>query len=469
VAAGINLAFWPLGPIFRRAGAFFLRRSFEGNRLYATVFRAYVQALIKDGVTQEFFIEGTRSRTGKTLQPRVGMLSMVLDAFAHGVRRDVQLVPVGFTYERLVEETSMTEERKGASKAAENLTNLLKASRVLQSRFGSVTVSFGEPMSLAEIVDLERYRDPAVRRETIDQLAQEISRRINGLITAGRSSVSAAALLGSPNRALRLDEFRERVEEVAALLELTGLARSENLQRALAEGAPEAAAELLLQSGAVERKAGSDGEILQFSESARDRLAYYRATIAPALSWSGALALSLRHGRDGEAVLAEASTWLDLLRLEYFPPALPQRTPQLARLLEHFVARGWIESLDDGLQVTREGGLRMRFLAAQIRPALECYGALLGAVMEAELPCTRGELLKRAQARLEEQLLLGEAQYPDAVCPTTLGNAFALLVAEDILEVDGNPRQADCSARKGPEWPRLALLRDRVARALQTR
>ena len=75
VAAGANLSFWPLGPIFRRCGAFFLRRSFKGDRLYGSVFRAYVKRLFKDGFTQEFFIEGGRSRTGKTLTPKMAAVT----------------------------------------------------------------------------------------------------------------------------------------------------------------------------------------------------------------------------------------------------------------------------------------------------------------------------------------------------------------------------------------------------------
>ena len=124
VAAGKNLSFWPLGPLFRRAGAFFLRREFAGDRLYTAVFRAYVQLLIKDGVTQEFFIEGTRSRTGKTLQARLGLLRMVLEAYARGARRELYVVPVGFTYERLVEEFSLSEERRGGVQAQGELVRI---------------------------------------------------------------------------------------------------------------------------------------------------------------------------------------------------------------------------------------------------------------------------------------------------------------------------------------------------------
>ena len=470
VAAGINLAFWPLGPIFRRGGAFFLRRSFEGNRLYSTVFRAYVQALIKDGVTQEFFIEGTRSRTGKTLQPRLGMLSMVLDAFANGVRRDVQIVPVGFTYERLVEEGSMTEERKGASKVAENLPALLKAGRVFRSNFGAVTVRFGEPMSLAGLVDLERYKkDPELRRRTIESLADELSRRINGLITAGRSSVSAAALLGSGSRALRETDFCTRVSEVVALLELLGVSCSQNLERNLAEGHPEAAVELLLQSGAVERRESSEGAILQLSEGARERLAYYRATISPALAWPATLALALTRHEQGEAVLAEASGWLDLLRLEFFPPDPAQRPAVFDKLMAHFREQGWIEGGEgDALVITPQGAPRIAFFAAQIRPLLDAYRALLRAVAEAELPADRGSLLGRAKVVLEEELLLGDAAYTEAVCPTTLGNAFQLLIAEGVLSVEGNPRRDDARVSSGPDWVRLGELRARLAHAFRS-
>ena len=84
IAAGKNLAFWPLGPLFRGAGAYFLRRTFDDNELYKMVFRKYVEFLIREGYTQEFFIEGGRSRTGKMLPPKLGMLSTMVNAFVAG-------------------------------------------------------------------------------------------------------------------------------------------------------------------------------------------------------------------------------------------------------------------------------------------------------------------------------------------------------------------------------------------------
>jgi len=133
IAAGINLSFFPLGMLFRGAGAFFIRRSFGDNELYKAVFREYLTYLIRDGYTQEFFIEGGRSRTGKILTPKLGMLSAIVNSFLHGVRRDLYFVPVSISYERLVEEEAYKRELLGAEKEKENFLALLRARSVLRA------------------------------------------------------------------------------------------------------------------------------------------------------------------------------------------------------------------------------------------------------------------------------------------------------------------------------------------------
>ncbi|MEN8161271.1 MAG: 1-acyl-sn-glycerol-3-phosphate acyltransferase, partial [Myxococcota bacterium] len=115
IAARDNMAFGPFGFVFRRAGAFFLRRAFD-DELYKAVFRSYIAYLVREGFTQEFFIEGGRSRTGKSLVPRMGMLSWNVQGFIDSGRRDLLFVPVAITYERLVEEGSMVDELEGGAK-----------------------------------------------------------------------------------------------------------------------------------------------------------------------------------------------------------------------------------------------------------------------------------------------------------------------------------------------------------------
>jgi glycerol-3-phosphate O-acyltransferase len=161
VAARDNMAFGPFGALWRRGGAFYLRRSFE-DPLYRVVFRSYVTYLIKQGYTQEFFIEGGRSRTGKTLAPRLGMLAWNVDAFLQTARHDLFFVPIAITYEYLVEERAIVGEREGEKKEEESVLGLVRARKFLRRRFGSVWVNFGEPISLASALGERReifFRD----------------------------------------------------------------------------------------------------------------------------------------------------------------------------------------------------------------------------------------------------------------------------------------------------------------------
>ena len=116
IAAGINLNFWPAGPIFRRLGAFFIRRSFKGNKLYSTVFREYLSELFSRGYSIEYFVEGGRSRTGRLLEPKTGTLSMTLQAMLRGDSRPITLVPVYIGYEHVMEVGTYAKELRGATK-----------------------------------------------------------------------------------------------------------------------------------------------------------------------------------------------------------------------------------------------------------------------------------------------------------------------------------------------------------------
>ena len=126
IGARENMAFGPFGFLLRRVGAFFLRNSFD-DPLYKEIFRAYLAHLVREGFTQEFFIEGGRSRTGKSLPPRLGMLGWQVDAFIESARRDFLFVPVAVSYERLVEESVIVSELGGAKKKRESILRLVRA------------------------------------------------------------------------------------------------------------------------------------------------------------------------------------------------------------------------------------------------------------------------------------------------------------------------------------------------------
>ncbi len=151
IAAGDNLNFFPLGGIFRRGGAFFIRRSFKGDRLYAAVVDAYIRRLIRDGYPIELFLEGGRSRTGKLLAPKFGLLNMIVDAALGVSQRRAYFVPVSIGYERVVEAGSYERELSGGEKSKEDAAGLLKTTEVLRHRYGRINLQFGQILTLDEI------------------------------------------------------------------------------------------------------------------------------------------------------------------------------------------------------------------------------------------------------------------------------------------------------------------------------
>ena len=152
IAAGINLNFWPIGGIFRRGGAFFLRRSFAGNKLYTAVFREYLELLFNKGYPVKYYAEGGRSRTGRLLPPKTGMIAMTVQAMLKGINRPVSIVPVYIGYEHVMEVGSYLKELKGSSKSKESAFGIFSAWRKLKN-YGHGFLNFGEPIQLNHFLD----------------------------------------------------------------------------------------------------------------------------------------------------------------------------------------------------------------------------------------------------------------------------------------------------------------------------
>ncbi|KAB8031835.1 1-acyl-sn-glycerol-3-phosphate acyltransferase [Fluviispira multicolorata] len=241
IAAGINLNFWPIGSILRKGGAFFIRRSFAGNRIYAHTFTEYVNFLLQNSFPVEFFHEGGRSRIGKLLQPKVGMLSICVQSILTRKSENTYIVPVYFSYDKVMEDDSYAKELKGAKKQKENVLQFLNGVRKVFTNYGSVDVSFGDPLKIGDIwkeyIDkvkkesTEEFgitpenilpnnlkllpedfdtRDPQVQG-FIKYLSKRVNQKINCAATASDTSLLATCLLSSQEDSIQYKTLQYQV------------------------------------------------------------------------------------------------------------------------------------------------------------------------------------------------------------------------------------------------------------------
>ena len=228
IAAGVNLNLPFVGRFLRKGGAFFIRRSFKGSALYTVVFTNYLAAIMGRGHSIEYFIEGGRSRTGRLLQPKTGMLSMTVRSFLRHPQRPVAFLPVYFGYERVVEGATYVGELSGKPKEKESVFGLLGTAAKLREKFGHVFVNIGEPILLTEV--LEQF-DPQWRKRTqeddarlpwlnpaVDVLAGRIMRNINSAAAVSPINLLAVVLLATPRQALPEQDLIRQIDLYLSLL-----------------------------------------------------------------------------------------------------------------------------------------------------------------------------------------------------------------------------------------------------------
>jgi glycerol-3-phosphate O-acyltransferase len=229
IAAGVNLNLPVIGHFMRKGGAFFMRRSLKGDALYKAVFTQYLGFMLARGHPLEYFIEGGRSRTGRLLPPRTGMLSMTVRSYLRHPKRPVVFVPVYFGYERIVEGRTYIGELSGRPKEKESVLGLLKALSVLRSKFGRAHVNLGEPIALDGLLDelnsdwrvapsLQEEPLPGWMSEAIAELARRITAGINAAAAVTPINLVAMAMLAAPRQALQEADLVRQLELYQRLL-----------------------------------------------------------------------------------------------------------------------------------------------------------------------------------------------------------------------------------------------------------
>jgi glycerol-3-phosphate O-acyltransferase len=387
IGAGINLNLPVIGPILRRGSAFFLRRTFKGDPLYSSVFREYISQLFARGVSLEYFIEGGRSRTGRLLEPRGGMLSMTLRSFLRESRRPVVFQPVYIGYEKIMEGDAYICELSGKPKQKESVFGLMRALGALRRRYGRVALNFGEPIFLAPLLDhiAPAWRDATVDPEAkpewlnpaVDALSERIQQNINRAAHVNPINLLAVALLATPKHAMAEADLIAQLELGKALL--TELAYSDRVT-ITPLGAPEIIAygEKMLW---IRRVVHPLGDVLMVDDEQGVLLSYFRNNVVHLFATAAWVSCCFLNNRR----LARASI-LRLGRLVYpfvqaelfLPWSEDEFGVRIQKTLDFFIARGLLEADADGRIMERGPGqsntaFRLRALAYNLLPAIERY------------------------------------------------------------------------------------------------
>jgi glycerol-3-phosphate O-acyltransferase len=325
VFGGINMSFWPLGSLWRRANMVFIRRGGD-DAVYRCTLRHYLASLVSQRRPLQWFLEGTRSRTGKLGPPRLGLLVYIADAYRDGRIEDLQLVPVAVSYDQLQEVTEYAGEARGAAKSAESLGWLVRFVRAQRGRFGTVYVRFGEPVSMrANLGSPEQARAcaPEAYRLALQKLAFEVSRRINEAIPISGSSLVTLTLLGARGHALTLQQIRAAIPGYLDFARRRGLPMTPT--SALdSDAAVAGVLDGLVAQGVARSHVAGDRAVFGIAPEQHLAAAFYRNTIIHHFLSSSIAELALLGAAEqasadrAAAFESEALAIRDLLKFDFF-------------------------------------------------------------------------------------------------------------------------------------------------------
>ena len=445
IAAGVNLNFFPAGPIFRRGGAFFLRRTFKGNHLYSTVFREYLAELFAKGYSVEYFSEGGRSRTGRLLCAKTGMLAMTIQAMLRGLKRPVTLVPVYIGYEHVMEVNTYAKELQGQRKEKENFGQVLGILRKLRN-YGKGYVNFGEPIPINQFLNqsvphwkesinpLEPQR-PSWLIPTVNQLADTMMTHINDAAAVNALNLCAMVLLASRQRALSREMLESQLESCLALLKHVPYSAQSTL--------PEGDAQTLvthaigLNKFVVEKDAL--GEVISLDRQQAVLLTYYRNNIIHLYVLPSLIALILlsRVTSNRDEIIATVQKLYPLLKAELYMGICEQDLEDHCdAILAELARQDLILNEADQWQRNLQKLTQLQLLARIISETLQRYAITLTVISHAP-NLNKSAWEKQSQTMAQRLSRLHGINAPEFFDKAVFTTLFNSLKGQGYFEEDG--------------------------------
>jgi glycerol-3-phosphate O-acyltransferase len=451
--AGDNLSFFPIGYIFRKSGAFFVWRSFRGNALYGQVLAKYVKMLLKEGLPLEFFIEGGRSRTGKMVMPKYGVLSMIVQAYQEKACENLAAIPVYIGYDRVIEEKSYLRELGGEQKAAESTSVVIKSRKLLRKRYGHVYVNMGEPIFLKEYLEAQEKTFEAMsmdeRQSLYRKMGYEIVHEISQAAVVTPYALISAGLLSHDRRGIANDDLMAILDHFYDYL----LQQKVNIAATLLAGKEKAVKDalwLLDQSHLISRM-GSEEEdedddveqaVYSLEDDKRLNLEYYKNGILHFFLPICFIAQSIQIRRDDvitvPSLIEDYWFFKTLFWNEFIFDVTRSDVDEVNDVLTYLSAQGMIaQEPGDGearIRIGAKGRNTLIPFAGLIQNYIESYWiAIRGCNYLRKKPLSEKDLLKKFNNLGARMYKKGEIRRAEAMSQANYKNALLYLQESGIL------------------------------------
>lgn len=448
IAAGINLNFWPVGSIFRSWGAFFIRRTFKGNRLYSTIFREYLAELFHRGYSVEFFIEGGRSRTGRLLAPKTGMMSMTLQALQSGQQtRPITIVPVYIGYEHVLEVDTYAKELRGAAKEKENAGLVLRVIKKLRN-LGKGYVNFAEPITLNNYLN-QHYPDwrnhsaddknrPEWFNEAVSRVSNQVMVNINRAAAVNAMNLTVSILLSSRQRALSKELLIEQIDSCLQLLRNTCYDDDIILPNENGESILQHVLNLDRVGILIEKD--NFGEIVRLERNSAVLMTYYRNNIQHLFVLPSFIASLVLHHEAIELnlVLEAVKKFYPFLANELFLNIPEERLQKyLLSIIDELCRQEILKRHENILTINKKRGRSLQLLAAGVREILQRYFITLS-LLKAEPNKTRTELEKESQSIAQRLSVLHGINAPEFFDKAVFSAFINGLKQNGYFDAEGN-------------------------------
>jgi glycerol-3-phosphate O-acyltransferase len=458
VLAGGNMSFWPIGPLGKRAGLIFIRRSFGGDQVYKLAVREYFRHLVTKRFNLEWYIEGGRSRTGKLRPPRYGLLHYLVHALEDGNGEDVTLVPVSITYEQLQEVGAMAAEQGGGAKSSEGLGWLAGYLRAQRRNVGAVRVRFGVPLSLRQAL-----QDAGEGGAQLEKVAFRIMVGINRATPVTASSLVTFALLSVRDRALTLEQVREVIAPLLDHLDARDIpGPAADLRDASGVNDTLAA---LVDSGVVTVYAEGIEPVWSIASDREHVAAFYRNGMLHHVLNRAIMELVMLDlattppdGDGTDAAWRKALALRDLLKFDFF---FARKTRYAEQVDDEARRLGWDGSSDPAEAGKRLAAAPVLLAHGVLRPFIDAqYVVACRLASRGDQPLADQErFMHECLAHGRQLLLQGRIHGADSVSRELFATALKLAANRGLIEGDATWRQA---------WlDELVTYRDLLARIAQ--